>query len=385
MSPKIAVISTDWNQNPYRNKNNLYGGVGYYRIFAPYGVLKERGWDIDIYNKEFSDLSKGKTYEEFWDWFTKKYDIIITKAIDNPTAAAQLCFFAQRNGTKIVMDLDDNYFEVDPTQPAYKYYYPGSQKRAFFAAFLSQCDAVITSTKPLADYYQEHAKKVWNKDLPVYCFPNFNRVEEWPKFAKKPTDKIVIGWAGSTTHDDDLKLVMPALNRLMGEYPNVYLELTGGLTPETAPKVMAYFEEKQIDRVAITGGTNCWKGYPELLMKKKWNIGIAPLVNNEFNKGKSHIKWMEYAMMSLPCVASKTYPYYKEIDGIHTIVDGETGLLAIDGLDFYKKLKFLIDNPDVAQKIGENARQYVIDNWQWEKNIEKLENIIKQIWQPSQN
>ena len=114
-------------------------------------------------------------------------------------------------------------------------------------------------------------------------------------------------------------------------------------------------------------------------MKKKWNIGMAPVVDNQFNKGKSHIKWMEYAMCKIPCVASKVYPYYKQIEGLDTIIEGETGFLAIDGLDFYRKLKFLVDNPDVAKRIGENAYNEIVEKWQFDKNIDKLENIIKQI------
>lgn len=376
---KIAVLSTDWNQNEYRSKHNLYGGVGHYRIFQPYNELKKRGWDIDIYNKEFSDLSTGKSYEEFWGDFTEKYDVIITKAIDNPIAAAQLCFFAKRNNTKIIIDLDDNYFEVSPTQPAYEYYYPGSQKRSFFAAYLSQADAIICSTEPLATYYHEHAQKVWKLDIPTFVFPNFNDVSEWKYKVTKEKDKVVIGWAGSVTHDEDLQLIMPSLNKILTEYKDVWVELTGGLTPETAPKVLRYFEIENLDRIKITGGTLAWKGYPKLLMSKKWDIGVAPLVDNKFNRGKSHIKWMEYAMLKIPCVASKTFPYYKQILGKDVIRDGETGLLAIDGLDFYKKIKFLIDNKDVREKIGENAYNQVVTEWQASDNIFILEDILKKI------
>jgi glycosyltransferase involved in cell wall biosynthesis len=374
---KIAVIMTDWSSNEYRTKHNLYGGVGYYRIVKPYQELAKRYKDIsvDIYNKELSEQSKGKKPEVFWNEFVSKYDIIITKAIDNGQAAAMLKFFCERLGKKLIMDLDDNYFEVMPDQPAYQYYYPGSEKRCLFSAYLSMVDAVITSTVPLTRYYSEHFKKVFNINTPVYTFPNYNDINDWTFKSSKNKDKIVIGWAGSTTHDNDLELVMPAINRLMNEYPNVYLELMGGLTNETAPKVLKYFvNNDNHKRVNIKGGTSAWEGYPKKMSEQKWDIGIAPLLNTEFNRGKSHIKWMEYAMFKIPCVASKTYPYSENIKE-------DTGLLAIDCLDFYKKLKQLIDNKDLRKKIGENAYNYVKDNLQWSDNIDELYKIINKVYE----
>lgn len=88
---------------------------------------------------------------------------------------------------------------------------------------------------------------------------------------------------------------------------------------------------------------------------------------------------MEYAMNEIPCVASKVYPYFKDIEELHTIQDGQTGLLAIDGLDFYHKLKFLVENPSVRLAIGKNAKQEILDNWQFKDNIHKLENILEEI------
>lgn len=375
---------TDWATSEYRKKNNLYGGVGYYRIVAPYKELAKAypdKYEVDIYNKELSEQSEGKKAEAFWSEFVQRYDIIITKAIDNPIAATQISFFCNRFGVKLVLDLDDNYFEVKPDQPAYQYYHPGSQKRSFFGAYLSMVDAVITSTEPLAKYYKEKLLKTHGIDKPVFTFPNLNRIEEWKfKPAKKNEERITIGWAGSTTHDEDLKLIMPQLNSLMSDNKNVYLELMGGLTHQTAPKVLCFFDTDTLDRVKIKGGTQAWEGYPELMSKQKWDIGIAPLTDDEFNRGKSHIKWMEYGCYKIPCVASKTYPYYKKIDDIDTIIDGETGLLAIDGLDFKRKLRFLIENKEERLRIGENTYKYIKENLQYPKHIDKLNNIIEKIW-----
>lgn len=371
---RIAILSSDYSVNSHREKHNLIGGIGYYRLYRPYEELlrQYKGIKIDFYNRELPDLEKKDKSGRFLEKFVEKYDIIITKAIDNGPAASMLGFLCEHFKTKLVIDLDDNYFEVTPDQPAYKHYFPGSEKRAIFSAYLSLADAIICSTEPLKRYYQKRLKEVFNKETPIYLLPNYNRKEDWPnKLAKK--DKLTIGWAGSTTHDADLELVAPAINKLMEEYPELHFEMVGGITTETAPKILSYFNSQCLDRVAITGGTLAWEGYTELMAKKKWHIGIAPLVNNEFTRGKSHIKWMEYAMLKIPTVASKVYPYEKNITE-------ETGLLAIDGLEFYKHLKTLINNKDLREQIGNNAYNYVCSNLQWSQNIKNLNDIINEIY-----
>lgn len=380
MSVKILAISTDYSVNDYRTKNNLYGGIGYYRLYRPYEELRRQypEYEIDILNRELVDMEKEYKGDDFFPNLIQKYDIIITKAVDNAPACSMITFLCDHFKKKLVVDLDDNYFKVTPDQPAYKWYHPGGEKRGIVSAYLSFASALIVSTEPLQRYYQERVKKVYNKDIPVFLMPNFNRIEDWNfKLAKKEKDKIVIGWAGSTTHDADLQLVIPSINKLMGEYPNLHLELCGGITKEKAPNIFQYFDD--MDRVAMIGGTQAWEGYPEMMCKKRWDIGIAPLVNNEFTRGKSHIKWMEYAMCKLPCVASKVYPYYKGINGLKTIEDGKTGMLAIDNLDFYKKLKILIDDPELRVRMGLNAYDQVAYNWQWSKNIYLLNDIIQKI------
>ena len=98
---KIAAICTDYSVNEHRSKNNLYGGIGYYRLYKPYEMLKEKykdEFEIDIFNKELVWEEEKDKSGNFLSTFVQKYDIIITKAIDNGPAASILTFLITKNG-----------------------------------------------------------------------------------------------------------------------------------------------------------------------------------------------------------------------------------------------------------------------------------------------
>ena len=67
--------------------------------------------------------------------------------------------------------------------------------------------------------------------------------------------------------------------------------------------------------------------------------------------------------------------------GIDGVVEHEkNGMLVkpkdIDSLD--KALTYLIENPQIAKKMGERARKSILENYTWEKNTEKTIKIYKE-------
>ena len=370
--PKIAMIYTCWGNN----KLKRYTGVGYYRVIKPAQYLS-KWYDIDIIGKDFDKL--GKTTEEIYNNLFKNYDMVITKAVDNPVACSALCFFADRHKKPLVLDLDDNFFTVRKDQPGYQWYHQGSNKRAIMGAYISMVNHIFFSTKPLADYHKDFIKRIFKKDIEYTLLPNLNDIKDFDYKSKRDGDKIIIGWQGSTTHFADLALVLPALKKIMLKYKNVYLEFLGGIEKEQVKALFKDFDDKLLERIEIKGGTIGFKDYPKLLAKQKWDIGICPLINDQFNRSKSHIKWMEYANYKIPSVASKTFPYYKDIDGKKTIEHEKTGYLAKNTREWVGCLSKLIKDKELREEIGNNAYEYVVNNWQYENNIYKYKKAIDKI------
>lgn len=376
--PRIAMVGTDWSTNNYRRINNAPGGISQYRLINPMRAL-EKYYDITYWGSDFSKGAKGKTDEEFYAEFFSKYDLIISKITDNPGAASSFAFCAQHFGVPLIVDIDDNIWEVKEDQPGHVAYHKGSQKLAIASTFVSFADTVFCSTEPLAQYVRTRMREVQKIEKDTVVLPNCIDPRDFmfTPVSRNPT-KIVIGWQGSTTHHEDLKVAMPAIGKLLKEYPNLYLELLGGVENEKIPDLFSELDESVLNRVSTIGGVPAYDTFPYHLSQQKWDIGIAPLTDDLFNHAKSHIKWMEYAMFSIPCVASYVYPYYKPIQGTDTIVDNKTGFTATPN-EWYEKLKTLIDSPELRRTIGNQAKEYVTENWTQDKHAYKWKEAIDRI------
>jgi glycosyltransferase involved in cell wall biosynthesis len=363
---KILTIYTEWATNEWRKANNAYGGVGYYRVVKP-AQYYSKYYQVDV----AGDLSMfGKTDAERWKNIFNQYDIVYPRHCDNHHATSAMLAFGSYYGKKVIMDLDDNYLAIKKDNPAYEVYKPGSEKMISTSVGIELCDAITVSTEPLKKAYRHLNKN-------IFVLPNCNDYRDWIGRNKKWDDgKIRIGYSGSITHDSDMAIVLPIIKELLGKYPNLQFEVLGAVKDKAS--FLKNFEGVE-DRIKILYGTQGWEGYPQIIKATGWNIGLAPLVDDKFTICKSHIKWMEYAMCDIPCVASKTYPYYKKIQGTNTIIDGQTGLIANNQKEWRDKLTSLIESESLRKKIYINAQNYIKNNWQWESQADKWRDAFEAI------
>ncbi len=359
---KILCNFADYTHTPERIAKNTYGGLGYYRIVNPSKQIK--GHEVTLIGKEITDF--GKTLEEQWDNVFMEYDAYWTNYFCDDAAGAAVIYHAQKHGKKLIIDLDDNYLDIPESNKIYDKFKPGKRERAMLTTILSFADIITTSTFPLKERLDEHFKMVQKMDKKIVVIPNLNDIKDWDfKPVEKHKEKIVIGYTGSNSHDDDLKLVLPAIQTLMKKYDNLHFEMIGILGKKDAPIFFKNWDVKLLDRVAMVGATPTFLEYPEWFSERAWDIGIAPLVDTRYTRCKSSIKWLEYSMFKIPTVASRVYPYFIDVDGRKTIEDGKTGLLCRPN-DWVTQLEKLIVNEDLRKSLGNNAYEHIKKNWQYE-------------------
>ena len=92
-------------------------------------------------------------------------------------------------------------------------------------------------------------------------------------------------------------------------------------------------------------------------MKQALDISVCPLADNQFNRCKSNIKWLESTMSGAAVVASDVYPCAQSIE------HGKTGYLAKRTKDWVKCLSDLIENEDKRKQMVKNAQKEVKDNY----------------------
>jgi glycosyltransferase involved in cell wall biosynthesis len=351
------------------------GGVGYYRLWLPkLAIEHDSKWKVDFWGTEFAkeiDTKNQETIARSYVKFFQKYDAVILKHFDNPNAGRFMFFASEYTGTPIITDLDDDVLSVREDQPAFKKGYDkGGLQRSIVGTMLSFSKGLFCTNDYLGKKITSEVKKIFNIDLPYFVLPNYCNPDEWKFPVKTNKDRIVIGWHGSLTHDADLQMVLPHIKKIMEENENVYLELLGGVNADFAIK---HFKDwaNLIDRIELIAGTKAWHNFPYHLCKQRWDIGIAPLIDDEFNRSKSNIKWLEYSLKGIPTVASDVEPY-------KNIKHGKNGFLVKEN-EWYGTLTELIKNASLRGKIAKQALSDVEKQWSYKGKGKLWRNAVNSV------
>ncbi|WP_035200304.1 glycosyltransferase [Agrobacterium tumefaciens] len=317
-----------------------------YRVFNAVEALASRGYRVEVLREEHM----GRIEKDGW----CPAAIVFFRTPESHLTAACISY-ARKHSIKTFFDIDDLVFEPDLVDQIDGFQLlPESERATYiegvrrYRAFLLETDAVIGSTKPLVAALAALGK-------PAYLVPNtFNRIQsekaEVLRQERKDTrDSLRIGYfSGSRTHNQDFAVAAPAILRLLGEFPSLRLLIVGELDLPSGFDSLS----GQVERLDFMP----YQKMQEELAR--CDINIAPLViGNPFNEAKSELKWFEAALLDVPCVVSKTAPYE------NAVVDRATGMLAANEAEWYEKLRMLLQDATLRQRIGENARQAALSNW----------------------
>ena len=166
---------------------------------------------------------------------------------------------------------------------------------------------------------------------------------------KEGRNTFDIGYfSGSPTHVNDLDVALPEVLAFLETHENARLKVVGLM--EFDERANRFLENGQI------------KFLPPVDFRKlqrvmcETDINIAPLTINDFTNCKSELKFFEAAAVETTTIAAPTYTFKKAIK------DGKNGLLAQPG-EWYEKIEYLYNNPDINRRIAKDAREYVLKNY----------------------
>lgn len=305
--------------------------VTWYRCNAPGMALKDLGHDViltDVFDPGWADDCDVLVVERPW----RPEVLQLVKAIN-------------ARGGMTVFDTDDDYWTLHPENPVYAFW--DADKLRGMKQIVHATKLVTTTTPELVEVL-----KPMNKN--VRMLPNMLPDRYWPQ-SRKPTntgEPLVIGWAGSPGHQPDVRMIGPALVQILDEFPHVELHLAGARPGWIPPHPRV----REVETVELDQYAGILSGF---------DIGIAPLVDNKFNRGKSDLKFLEYSRVGMPCVLSRVSPYARSVK------QGETGFLAVNTKDWLKYLRALIKDPGLRDDMAERAWEYArtrmmshnVDKW----------------------
>ena len=263
-------------------------------------------------------------------------------------------------GKRVIYDLDDDIWTVSKDNPSVLV---SNALKDQYEGMIKEADAIITPSKVLAKKFKKHFKKE------VFICPNTASPELYTERPHQNADTLKIGYMGAASHWKDLQLIGEVIAELSKKHD--FLFTIYGLTGEPLQAAMYTYnkyvqynltpEKNNYLKEALKfydglKDTRFWhvpfmppELHPHTLKMCDLDIGLAPLEDTEFNRGKSCIKFYEYARVGTVTLASDVLPYSDEVNycAKNTFKD------------WYKKLEKLIVDEKFRLKILKEQQDWV--------------------------
>jgi glycosyltransferase involved in cell wall biosynthesis len=351
-----------------------HSGCSWWRARQPARMIEKLGLaEVSIFNQyTFGREEVGGTIE--WS------DFIVSQSPCGVDAVALIMQY-QRMGKVVVADYDDLVYSCSPFNPAYKTLGLRDVKikdvngvehnlwkdgeRGFsikdnYCRYRSQRDLikVVDGLSITNEYLREmYLKENPGIEEKIGIYPNSIDFDLIKPFPKKDTGQIRIGWIASASHLSELWLVRRILDRLFSKYGNrIKFVLQGDVRELCGAFTSEQMEYHPFIDLSV---------YPVKIASLNLDIGISPLVDDEFNRCKSALKWSEYSALGLPSVVSDLPPYIP-------VEDGKTGLKAKTEDEWVEKLSLLIENSKLREELAKNAYDENYEKYNLKKNVVNL-------------
>lgn len=283
---KIAILPADT------------GACGHYRLIWAADAIRRLhpGWSVKVYDPrrvKIESLPRGEIRIHGLDH--EDLDVLVTQRVGLPVVARMLTWL-QEQGTRIVMDMDDAMWALDPANSSYGSWNTPAAfggRRAHWKVcdqVAEMADFVTVTTPALAEHYGGHGR--------VDVLPN--RIPAMALDARSAavrTGAPLAGWAGfMATHPHDPAVVGSAVAQAAA---------AGAIRPAVigdAYKVSKRWRTKVENLPTANLGMDYYRRLAEL------DIGLVPLSlegsSAEFNRAKSSLKALEMAATGSAVIAS---------------------------------------------------------------------------------
>ena len=231
----------------------------------------------------------------------------------------------RRAARRLVFDFDDAIFcNTDGT--------PSPTRMSRFSAMVRCCNHVTAGNGFLA----ETAARF---NPAVSVIPTCVDVSRYHVGTEQPGDHFDLVWIGSRSTRKYLEAVIPALRTASQQIPNLRL------------KIIADFD---LDAPGFPTLPVTWQADSEAAELASSHVGIAPMRDDDWSRGKCALKVLQYMAAGLPVVSSPT--------GVNAeaVIPGETGFLAGNDREWLEALLALVGNAERRRQMGLAGRQRVV-------------------------
>ncbi|WP_140937937.1 glycosyltransferase family 4 protein [Sphingobacterium lumbrici] len=346
----------------YLTKYSRNAGSSRLRSYQYFPFLREQGITIEVSplfsERYLAQLYAGKSTKaealkgyvrRFCKLFSvRRYDKLIIEKELFPYLPAWFERVLSWLGIKYIVDYDDAIFHNYDQ-------HPNIWLRKLLGDKIDQVmrysDCVIAGNSYLADRAQRSGAKE------ITIIPTVIDIDRYPEKAwSDPVDKLVVGWVGTkSTFEKHFMLLADQVQRLTMAYPNLFFHVIGA--PDNG---------QFNDQVRFIP----WSEDTEVSEILKFDVGLMPLVDSDWEKGKCAYKLIQYMACGIPGIASA-------VGANVEVVNEENGFLAKSTGDFEKIIIGLASDPALLSAKSRSARKDVKRQFTLQVHRENILTILK--------
>ena len=283
----------------------------------------------------------------------RKYDLVF---IQKGILSTNLRGFDRLVGKlhrRLIFDLDDSIYGrnlIDFQWPFLRRLQDSGQA----AKLSSLAQSVIVGNS----YLKECALR-YNRNVDIIPTPvDTNRFCPREERRKDQSDEVVIGWIGIGGAIGWVQSLAKVFQELSKRYA-LRIKLITRLGREPFDLSGTRFEVKG------------WSYETEVQEMGDFDIGVMPLPDTEWSKGKCSLKLLQYMALGLPSVSSRVGMNCEVVE------EGVDGFLANDPEEWVQKLARLIEDPSLREKMGQKAREKVVRRYSLDHTAPLLASVLR--------
>jgi glycosyltransferase involved in cell wall biosynthesis len=203
-----------------------------------------------------------------------------------------------------------------------------------------------------SEYLNELVYKL-NPSAEVSVIPTCSEIFRLPKTI---SEKRVLGWIGATGNLEMLDLIVSLLNDLADEHLFKLVTISG---KAYEPKIQVQFEIEHVP----------WNRERDKENLALIDVGLMPLDNNRFTRGKCGFKLVQYMAQGIPAIGQKIHPNDKIIDKFGWLVD--------DSEEWKSALtQALTMSKSDLENLGIAAQRHISEHYSFHSNLKKLKRVL---------
>jgi glycosyltransferase involved in cell wall biosynthesis len=272
----------------------------------------------------------------------KQYDAVLCEQEVFPFLPAVAEMLVSKINSQFILDYDD---------AAYCKYDGWPVLRSKIALLMRAADRVVVGNDNLAGYARQFTPR-------VTVIPTVVDLAAYPNRQKTAlSGTIRIAWIGTPMTASFLQPLIPEFTRLQKMHAHLGFRFIGA---------GSFFSN------GLRAESPEWSVATEAQLLSECDIGIMPLTDTEFTRGKCGLKLIQYMACGLPVVASPVGANCEIVEENHN------GFLATDAREWFEKLSALIESAELRKRLGEYGRAKVAAQYTLEHGLSKWLKILEE-------